>query len=251
VRGIPHVSLLQKKYPNAVFIGVSEFDTDDELAKFVKDQGDRIGYRIAIDKVPEGSPINQGGITSQKWMHALGDNSFPSMIIVSQNRIAWLSKPTFCEAKFDQIMSGKWDFEAAAKEYAANPISAQDQAAVDIQKLVDDAVAAKDSKAFNAAMEKAWEGNGKYYSITAYAVDQALKPGSGIKMDLALSEKLLNFLNDLSWPTAPFILDALAQVYILDGKRDAATQLLQKALDSSFGDDKSEVKALLRRVQAK
>src|SRR5579885_2983131 len=52
---IPHLTELQKKHPEVAFIGVSVFESDQSAVEpFVKEMGDRMDYRVALDAVPEG-----------------------------------------------------------------------------------------------------------------------------------------------------------------------------------------------------
>ena len=59
---IPHLTELQKKYPEVAFIGVSVSERDQGLVKpFVDEMGDKMAYRVAIDAVPEGQSGQRRG----------------------------------------------------------------------------------------------------------------------------------------------------------------------------------------------
>ena len=51
---IPHLTELQKKNPKVTFIGVSILESDQkEVEPFVKEMGDKMDYRVAMDDVAE------------------------------------------------------------------------------------------------------------------------------------------------------------------------------------------------------
>src|SRR5262245_35053000 len=50
---IPHLSKLQEKHKDVIFIGVSAYERDPKVVKpFVEKMGDKMAYRVALDLVP-------------------------------------------------------------------------------------------------------------------------------------------------------------------------------------------------------
>lgn len=107
---IPHVSDLQKKYKDAVFIGVSVWEQDqDKVKPFVEEMGDKMGYRVATD---------DGDKMAETWMKAADQNGIPAAFIVdAQGTVAWIGHPMSMDKPLDKIVSGKWDVKAAAAEF--------------------------------------------------------------------------------------------------------------------------------------
>src|SRR5262249_53250212 len=67
---IPHLTELQKKHKDVTFIGVSVYENNQDAVKpFVKEMGDKMVYRVAMDAIPEGGKRNEGKM-AQAWMEA-------------------------------------------------------------------------------------------------------------------------------------------------------------------------------------
>jgi len=94
VASIPHLTELQKQYPNITIIGVTaseqptRFNLDDRLTKaesFVAKQGTRMDYTVAY----EGN-----GFMWSNWMVPARRGGIPSTFIVgADGRIAWIGHP--------------------------------------------------------------------------------------------------------------------------------------------------------------
>ena len=104
---IPHLTELQKKFKDVVFIGVSDEDADT-VKKFVDKMGDKMDYRVAVDK---------DGQTGEAYMKAYGQNGIPTAFVVDkQGRIVWLGHPMGdLEKVLDQLLAGKYDLNKARK----------------------------------------------------------------------------------------------------------------------------------------
>ena len=58
---IPHLTKLQQKHKDVIFIGVSAYERDQKVVKpFVEKMGDKMAYRVALDVVPEGAEPRDG-----------------------------------------------------------------------------------------------------------------------------------------------------------------------------------------------
>ncbi|MCI0363659.1 MAG: redoxin family protein [Phycisphaerales bacterium] len=103
-RAIPHLTDLQKTYgeDGLVIIGVSS-EESDKVTSFVRGQGQKMGYTVAIDR-------SQG--TERAWMGAAGKEGIPTAFIVDQkSRIAYIGNPHFedFDPTLKRVMSGRFD----------------------------------------------------------------------------------------------------------------------------------------------
>jgi len=116
---IPHLSELQKKYEDVVFIGVAVLEEDPSaVADFVDEMGKKMDYRVALDLVAEGAEPSEGK-TVQNWMEPAELQGIPSAFIVNgEGKIAWIGHPAAIEEPLEQIVDGKWDLVAEAKKIA-------------------------------------------------------------------------------------------------------------------------------------
>jgi thiol-disulfide isomerase/thioredoxin len=123
---IPHLSELAKKYKGKVtFTGVSVFERNedskkptaymDNVAKFVKDMGEKMEYNVAVDDVK--------GTIGKTLMEAAEQEGIPTAFIVDKDaRIAWIGHPmSDLDATLGQVVEGKFD----SKAYAAKQEKAQ------------------------------------------------------------------------------------------------------------------------------
>lgn len=116
IDAMPHVSDLQAKYPQVTFIGVNVWDEDEAAVQFVKENGKKFKYRFARDDIPKGGDRNDGAM-AKTWLAAADIGSIPTAIVVdAQGRIASIGHPMELDECLPQIISGKWDLDAAAKQ---------------------------------------------------------------------------------------------------------------------------------------
>lgn len=115
---IPHLTELQKKYKDkgVVMIGVDAFEQDtSEVEPFLKEMGDKMDYRVALDDVPDGDP--QKGKMAVNWMEAANQQGIPTAFIVNkEGKIAWIGHPASMDKALGQIVEGTYDLKAAAEE---------------------------------------------------------------------------------------------------------------------------------------
>src|SRR6516225_6973214 len=88
---IPHLTELQKQHKDVTFIGVSVWENDQaKVQPFVKEMGDKMDYRVALDSVPAGKPRGDGAM-AQGWMTAAGQDGIPTAFIINgEGRVAWI-----------------------------------------------------------------------------------------------------------------------------------------------------------------
>jgi thiol-disulfide isomerase/thioredoxin len=104
---IPHLTKLQKKHRDAVFIGVSIAERNLAGVKpFVQQMGDQMAYRVALDDAQ--------GSMMKTWFAAAGQKGIPSAFIINKDgRIAWIGHPMQMDGPLEQILTDKYDLEAA------------------------------------------------------------------------------------------------------------------------------------------
>jgi thiol-disulfide isomerase/thioredoxin len=150
---IPHLTELQKKHKDVTFIGVSAFETNQDAVKpFVKEMGDKMDYRVAMDDVPAGGKGNEGKM-AKNWMIAAEQQGIPTAFIVNgDGKVAWIGHPTAMDKPLDQIVAGKWDLKAEAAKLKADQARARKMREV-MPKLVE-AQRKNDPKALVAALDE-------------------------------------------------------------------------------------------------
>lgn len=120
IKAIPHVSELQAKHKEVVFIGVDvmEKDADEQVKAFVKKMGDKMNYRVAIDKPDPDADDDGSGVMAKTWLEASYQQGIPcSMIVDAAGKVAWIGHPMELDEPLEKVIAGKWDLAAAAKEF--------------------------------------------------------------------------------------------------------------------------------------
>ncbi|MGO9236430.1 MAG: TlpA family protein disulfide reductase [Methylocella sp.] len=116
---VPHLSELQDKYPQAIFIGVAVMETSTEVVRaFVTKMGDQIRYSIAIEAPLAGRTGRDGGWMTKNWFEASYQRGVPTAFIINQTgQIAWLGHPFQLEEPLTAIIDGNWDLSAKAQAH--------------------------------------------------------------------------------------------------------------------------------------
>jgi thiol-disulfide isomerase/thioredoxin len=117
ITAIPHLTELQKKYPDVRFVGVASSESgSDEAAKlakvkeFVDGKGDTMAYRVVY--------VGDRSKMSRPWMEAAGQSGIPCTFIVdASGRVAWIGHPMSMDKPLEQIVAGKYDVAKAAAEF--------------------------------------------------------------------------------------------------------------------------------------
>jgi thiol-disulfide isomerase/thioredoxin len=133
---IPHLTELQKKHADVSFIGVSVFEQDQSgVEPFVKEMGDKMDYRVAVDAVPADKDPGQGAM-AKSWMVASGSDGIPTAFIVNkEGKIAWIGHPMEMEKPLEKVIAGTWDLKTAAEEIRKGK-EAQAKGQAELQKFV-------------------------------------------------------------------------------------------------------------------
>jgi thiol-disulfide isomerase/thioredoxin len=150
---IPHLTKLQTKYKDVVFIGVSVLEQDfDKVKPFVKEMGDKMDYRVAIDSVPAGKDADEG-LMNKTWLNAAEQEGIPTAFIVGKDGlIAWIGHPGELEKPLAEVVSGKYDVKAAAVAYKAE--KAREKKVEKVLAKVKKAAQADDLKGAVAAIDE-------------------------------------------------------------------------------------------------
>jgi thiol-disulfide isomerase/thioredoxin len=130
---IPHLTEMQKKFKDVVFIGVSDEDSDT-IKPFVKKMAEKMDYTVAADEDRK---------TSAGYMEAFKIDGIPHAFIVDkEGRIVWHGHPMAgLEATLTEITTGKFSLEKSKKR-------------ADAQKQVEEFEAAASNNPDDPKLEK-------------------------------------------------------------------------------------------------
>jgi thiol-disulfide isomerase/thioredoxin len=151
---IPHLTDLQKKYKDVTFIGVSVWEREPKgVEPFVKEMGDKMDYRVALDEVAAGEKPDEGTM-ARTWMTAAGQNGIPTAFIVNgEGKIAWIGHPMEMDKPLEKIAAGKWDLALASREYREKAVLARK--ARELQQKLVQAQKSGDRKELLAVLDQA------------------------------------------------------------------------------------------------
>jgi len=255
---IPHLNEIHAKFKDKglVVIGQNCFERDDsQVAPFVEKMGDKMTYRVAMDD-KEG---NDKGKMAETWMEAAGQNGIPAAFLVDKaGLIAWIGHPMqLKEQVIEQVLEGKFDLKkAAADQEQMDNLGRQFQKAMQdkqwdqaesslaqLEKLLpEDQLRGVAPARFFILLGK---GDSKGAAKLAGEISDANKENAqfqnqlawelltheGLKdRDLPLAEKIATRAAEASQNKDPAILDTLARALFMQGKKDKAVELQEKAL---------------------
>lgn len=110
---IPHLTELQNKLKDkgVTVIGISNEDDTEKVKDFVAEQGEKMGYTVALD--PD-KKVNNG------YMNAFGQGGIPTAFIVdTAGKVVWVGHPmSDLEMVLETVVKGEFDAVAYAKEKA-------------------------------------------------------------------------------------------------------------------------------------
>ncbi len=118
IAGMPHVSELQRKYKDDVtVIGVNIWERDtDAVPGWMEDRGEKPSGNELMDYTVA---MQADTRMAEEWMERAGRNGIPSAFIVDRaGEIAWVGHPGSMDEPLKQVVEGKWDTAAAAREQA-------------------------------------------------------------------------------------------------------------------------------------
>ncbi|MGB7159365.1 MAG: redoxin family protein [Tepidisphaeraceae bacterium] len=118
VSAIPHINDLQKKYADKglIVIGQNVWEHDEaKVEPFIKEMGEKMTYRVAMDDVSAGA---NAGTMATTWMKAANRNGIPCSFIVNQEGvIAWIGHPMQMDEPLAKVIEKKLDIAAAKAEF--------------------------------------------------------------------------------------------------------------------------------------
>jgi thiol-disulfide isomerase/thioredoxin len=277
---IPHLNDIHNQFKDKglIVIGQDCWERDESLvAPFIKKMGDKMTYRVALDDKAD----NEKGAMAETWMAAAGRNGIPSAFLVdTQRRIAWIGHPMqLKEQVIEDVLAGKFDVRKAAEDYDKEQRNQAKMRTVGqelnraMEKKDWDTAAAKLDEAEKLTPESA-RGNlemtrfsiliGKKDYSAAYRVaagiSEAHENNAQLQnqlawqiatddqiehRDLALAHTIATRANDAAKSKDPNILDTLARVLFLQGKKDEAIALQEKAVNLAEGSAKENLQSTL------
>jgi thiol-disulfide isomerase/thioredoxin len=284
---IPHLNELHKKFKDKglIVIGQDVWERDTKLVDpFIKQMGDKMTYRVALDLVSEGE--NAKGRMAETWMEAAGQNGIPSAFVVNkEGRIAWIGHPMqLKESVLEQVLDGTFDLAKAAADFEAR-VKRETQMRELYRELNtamrgkkwDEAEAAL-AKIENALPEDERGGMGStHFNIQVgrkdYKAAYALAGKLGVEnkdnamllnqiawdiatrrdievRNLDVAEKLALLANEAANGRDAAILDTVARVLFMKGEKQKAVEYQQKAVNLAKGKTKERFEAILKSYQA-
>ncbi len=280
---IPHLNEIWQKFKDRGVIAIGQDvwePNEDEVAPFVKKMGNQMTYRVALDD----KTSDTNGAMAVTWMKAAGQNGIPTAFIVNrQGRIAWIGHPmALQEQTLEEIVAGKFDLARAAAEFEQQ--QAEDQKWMALNKRLrdatkqnrwDDAETALDEMlpmapnlqdGYTSTRFQILLGQKKYaraYQLAESFSDAnpknagqqnalawviATQPGLEPR-DLALAEKLAVRANEAAQGRNPAVLDTLARIQFMTGKKTEAIATEQKAVDIAPPEEQAYLRNFLASYQ--
>jgi thiol-disulfide isomerase/thioredoxin len=277
---IPHLNELHNKYKGKglIVIGQDCWERDENLVgPFIEKMGEKMSYRVALDDKTD----SKKGKMADTWMEAAGRRGIPSAFLVdTKGVIAWIGHPMqLKEEVIEQVLAGKFNIEKAAAEYDSeqqmqaklNPVlmelnkavmekdwAAAETSLADADKLMPAnrrgsldltrftvLVGKKD---YPAAYEFASKVASEQKENAMLQNEIAWKIVSDVSItnrNLEVAETLARQANTALKGKDPAILDTLARVKFLQGKKDEAIAFQQQAVNLSEGNAKAGLQTVL------
>jgi len=284
---IPHVNDLHQKYKDRglTVIGQDVWERKIEgVAPFLKKMSDRMTYRIALDLVPEGEKTP--GKMADTWMRASGQDGIPSAFLVDKKGlIAWVGHPMELKASMiEQVLAGTFDLKQSAAEHEKELAARSQLRALSGQlglslrsndmakaETVVDAMLKLESESGRNGLTPlrikllASKGQSQAAQKLAAEVSAATQDDGLLQMmiarelatnpdlkdlDLALTEKIANRANAITKSSEPAVLDLLARVNFMAGKKDQAIAFEEKAVNEAEGQMKPHLQKSLDSYKA-
>jgi thiol-disulfide isomerase/thioredoxin len=277
---IPHLNEIYTKFKDKglVVIGQDCWENDENLVTpFIKKMGDKMTYRVALDS----KAGSEKGQMAETWMEAAGQNGIPTAFIVDkQGLIAWIGHPmAMKEEVLQDVLAGKFDVKKAAIEY--ENAHKNELLLTGAMLAVDKAVRGKD---WDTALTKLDQAEklapederdafkmarfniliGKKDYPAAYKIAEQLSDGHKDEAmlqndiawqiatdpkieqrDLKLAEKIATRANDASKGQNPAVLDTLARVLFMNGKKTEAIAAQEKAIKLADANMKADLQKTL------
>ena len=282
IRGIPHLTELQKDYQDkgVTIVGTAiwqrEATQEDRVAtvaNFVKQQGDKMDYTIAVD---------DDRSMSESWMMPAGRNGIPSAFIVGKGgTVEWIGHPATMDEPLEKIVDGSWARDAFAKAEAEKARQQQEiNRVMAMLRSADTAEKRMEAmKGLNGLIEKMPDNDDmkmvKYdYLLEHMSVASAVKFGNELAKANWDDQMMLNSLswmmviNDkiddqgkdfalrlaqradvLTDHADPMVLDTVARCWFVKGDVQKAIEIQRKAIELADEDMAGQLKPSLKEYE--
>jgi thiol-disulfide isomerase/thioredoxin len=273
---IPHLNELSKKFKDqgVIAIGQDVWDQDDGVAAFVKKMGDQMTYRVALDDKSR----ETNGIMAVNWMKAAEQNGIPTAFVINkQGHIAWIGHPMGLDEKtLEEILADKFDMAKAAADYEKQQQENQkwmavnkklrealkqnkwddaEAAVVELEKIVPEPMRFRygdtrlqillGRKDYDAAYKLAESLSDEHKDNAGFqnGIAWTMATHEGLeKRGLLVAEKIAERANTIAQDKSSGVLDTLARIQFLVGKKQEAIATEQKAVNAAA--DEGEKRAL-------
>jgi thiol-disulfide isomerase/thioredoxin len=274
---IPHLNELHEKFKDKGLIAIGQDMGEDDnrgVAAFVKKMGKQMTYRVALDDKSR----ETNGIMAITWMKAAEQNGIPTTFVINkQGRITWIGHPMELNEKIlEEILADKFDMAGFAVEYEQQRVVEKQREA--LYKNLRDAMREKNWDAAAAAVAELEKtvpeqmrfnfGNTRLQILLgrkdydaacklAESLSDGHKDNAGFQNEIAwtmvtheglekrgllVAEKIAERANTVAPDKSSGVLDTLARIQFLLGKKPEAIASEQKAVNAAA--DEREKRAL-------
>jgi thiol-disulfide isomerase/thioredoxin len=281
---IPYLNEIHLKFKDKglVVIGQDCWERNLNLVEpYVKGMGDKMTYRVVLDAVEEGK-----GKMAETWMAAADQQGLPAAFLVDKaGKIAWIGHPMkLKEPLLEQVLAGTFDLKKAVADYEKRlkneaqlmnywrDLSSSMQrkswdkaeaALAEMEKLVseDDRDSlgmmrfqiCLEKKDYPGALKLAGQisdANQEHALIQNQLAWKLAICDGAQDLDLNLLEKIARRANDAAKGKDAAILDTLARVLFLTGKKADAIALQEKAVNLANDYMKAQLQEVLDSYKA-
>jgi thiol-disulfide isomerase/thioredoxin len=264
---IPHLTELQKKYPDITFIGVSVWERDAKGVKpFVQEMGDKMAYTVAMDDVPAGASGNEGKM-AKNWMEAAGQHGIPTAFVINRDgKIAWIGHPMRLDEPLPKVVAGTWDERAAAAQFQKD--QAEQQKMAELRDKLVKAQQSGDPNQMVAVLDQAIADNPgletslgiqKYQLMAKQGKDPAKTAAYGTRLVDTVLKDNPQMLNEFAWlivapgqakPNASSLKLALKAAQRADTLAQGKDAAIADTLAKAYFDNGNAAKALEAQERA-
>lgn len=257
---IPHLNGLHEKFKDKGLVVIGQDcreEREDQVAPFVAKMGDKMTYRVALDRKENDK---DDGRMFETWMRAADAQGIPTAFVVGKDRrIAWIGHPMeLRESLLEQVLAGTYDVKKAVR---LAELSSLFDSAMGENRLDDAEKALNESEALLTKEEQIRTQPGRFDLLckrknyaAAYKVARAVSDANLDKAilqnelawriltdksietrDLPLAETLARRGVDASKGKDPSVLDTLARALFMQDKKAEAVQVQEKAIAVASG----------------
>jgi thiol-disulfide isomerase/thioredoxin len=253
IASFPHLSALRKRYVDDVtVVSVNILEVrPGAVPDFVRQQGGRMAFSVAMDSIPDGKQANEG-LMAANWLYGAGEEGIPnSYVIDRKGRLAWEGHPMAMDSVLAAVVDGSWDVDA----WAAQTIEGKRKIArgFHLKQDLDRAIVGSEwDRVWAVADTLAGLNDGEYAPDAARELSVAASMLLN-KADVpsAEADRALRFAtrgNELTGGKDPWSLGVLGQVHARLGHVDQAKKLIEQALEAAPDRQKGYYRKLLDQL---